>query len=134
MRTFLALLGGLSFLPVLTPAGTAIRAGRFPVYNHHTRAHFENGTQRHRFAHSGYYYFTGVSWVFVVVPDAGVGVGDDVYQAVDDSGDTYPYAEPTSNPNIVISPFAPNYMVDVSGIPPGAKVKDPVSGQIFLRP
>ena len=60
--------------------------------------------------------------------------GDIVYQGVDLSDDIYPYAERTSDPNIVISPFAPNALISVDGIPPGAKVRDPVSEQIFLRP
>ncbi len=48
--------------------------------------------------------------------------------------DVYPYAIPTSNPDVVISPFALNNLVNVSGVPPGAKVRDPVSEEIFLRP
>ena len=44
------------------------------------------------------------------------------------------HAIPTSNPDIVISPFALNNLVDVTGIPSGARVRDPVSEEIFLRP
>ena len=60
--------------------------------------------------------------------------GDFVYRGREVSDDVYPYAIPTSNPDIVISPFALNNLVDVTGIPSGARVRDPVSEEIFLRP
>jgi hypothetical protein len=34
----------------------------------------------------------------------------------------------------VINPFALNNLVNVAGISPGARVGDPVSEEIFLRP
>jgi hypothetical protein len=78
-----------------------------------------------------------VNWVFapVTFPYGGLAVnGDFVYRGQEVSDDVYPYAIPTSNPDIVISPFALNNLVDVTGIPSGARVRDPVSEEIFLRP
>jgi hypothetical protein len=45
-----------------------------------------------------------------------------------------PYATPTSDPDIVISPYAPNAAIDVTDIPQGAEVQDPVTNLIFLNP
>ena len=47
-----------------------------------------------------------------------------------------PYAKPVpGKPGFVFSPFDPNGgYVDVKGIAPGTKVKDPYSGKIFLVP
>jgi hypothetical protein len=61
---------------------------------------------------------------------------DTVYQAQvapQDPG-SIPYATPTSDPEIVISPYEPNATISVVGIPHGAKVQDPVSNQLFLNP
>jgi hypothetical protein len=44
------------------------------------------------------------------------------------------YAAPTSDPDIVISPYEPYAIINVAGIPQGAKVLDPVSNQVFLNP
>jgi hypothetical protein len=134
MRTFLVFFSALALLPALAPAGPGY-AGRLPLHNH--RVHFANGMRSSRLAHRGYYYFNGLNWAFVplVIPYGGLALSSDfVYQGVDISDDIYPYAQPTSDPNIVISPFAPNALIAVGGIPPGAKVRDPVSEQIFLRP
>jgi len=49
--------------------------------------------------------------------------GDFVYRGREVSDDVYPYAIPTSNPDIVISPFALNNLVDVTGIPSGARLE-----------
>jgi hypothetical protein len=78
-----------------------------------------------------------VNWVFapVAFPYGGFALnGDFVYQGRRVDNDVYPYAIPTDNPDIVISPFALNNLVYVSGVPPGARVRDPVSEEIFLRP
>jgi hypothetical protein len=78
-----------------------------------------------------------VNWVFAPVAYAygELAVHDDiVYRGQEVSDDVYPYAIPTSNPDLVISPFALNNLVDVTGIPSGARVRYPVSEEIFLRP
>jgi hypothetical protein len=132
MRIVLLLGGALAFFPILTLAGPR-DTGR--AHNH--RAHFTTGI---RWAHSGYrgyYWSNGVNWVAapLAFPYGGLGVNSDfVYQGQEVYDDVYPYAIPTTNPDIVISPFALNNLVDVSGIPPGARVRDPVSEEIFLRP
>jgi hypothetical protein len=134
MRTVLLLVSALTLFPALAPAGPRY-TGRLPIRNH--RLHFATGTRWSRCACTGYYNFSGVNWTFVPVTIQYGGLatsGDFVYQARDISDDVYPYAQPTSSPNVVISPFAPNTLLDVSGIPPGAKVRDPVSEEIFLRP
>jgi YMGG-like Gly-zipper len=46
----------------------------------------------------------------------------------------YPVAEWSGQPGLVISPYPPNRLVDVRGIPHGAKVLDPASNRIFLKP
>jgi hypothetical protein len=39
------------------------------------------------------------------------------------------------NPDLVISPFAPESgYVDVTGFPSGSEVEDPYTGKIFLTP
>ena len=63
--------------------------------------------------------------------------GDDtVYQgqAAPQNAESLPYATPTSDPNIVISPYEPHATISVAGIPHGAEVQDPVSNLVFLNP
>jgi hypothetical protein len=137
MRTSLLLASALALFPTLTRAGRH-DAGR--VQNHQAQNHWAPFATRIRWAHSvdrGFYCFNGVNWVFapVAFPYGGLAVnGDIVYQGQEVSDDVYPCAIPTSNPDIVISPFALNNLVDVTGIPSGARVRDPVSEEIFLRP
>jgi hypothetical protein len=50
------------------------------------------------------------------------------------NGETLPYATPTSDPDVVISPYAPHVAIDVAGIPHGAEVQDPASNLVFLNP
>ncbi|RYD61504.1 MAG: hypothetical protein EOP83_16860 [Verrucomicrobiaceae bacterium] len=47
---------------------------------------------------------------------------------------TYPDAKRTSNPNQVISPYAPYNVIDVEGFKNGALAKDPSNGKIFRVP
>jgi hypothetical protein len=131
MKIVLSLAGALALLPTLGLAGPRDN-GRVQ----HRRVHFVTAV---RWAHSGYhgcYYFNGASWVVSPIgyPYAGLFNRNYVYQGVEVDSDVYPYAIPTGNPDVVISPFALNNLVDVSGIPSGAKVRDPVSEEIFLRP
>lgn len=46
----------------------------------------------------------------------------------------YPFARRTGTPGYVYSPYPPNRIVDVRGIPRGALVRDPSSGGVFRRP
>lgn len=46
----------------------------------------------------------------------------------------YPVARWSGTPGLVISPYPPHNLVDVRGIPPGARVRDPSTGGIFIRP
>ena len=68
--------------------------------------------------------------------DYDAGGDDTVYQTQDIAPNTaiLPYATPTSDPDIVISPYAPNAAIDVTDIPQGAEVQDPVTNLIFLNP
>jgi hypothetical protein len=134
MRTLLVLFSALFLLADLILAGPGY-PGRFPMQNRRVR--FSAATRWPRFAQHGYYHYNGMHWVFVpwVGSYGGLPFGSgSVYQGVDVSDDIYPYAQPTADPDIVVSPFAPNALIDVSGIPPGSKVRDPVTEQIFLRP
>ena len=47
---------------------------------------------------------------------------------------SYPVAEPTNRRGFVTSPFPPYHLIDVRGIPRGAKVADPSNGRIFINP
>jgi predicted small secreted protein len=46
----------------------------------------------------------------------------------------YPVARPSGTPGLVVSPYPPHNLVDVRAIPPGARVRDPSTGGIFIRP
>jgi hypothetical protein len=132
MKIVLLLGGALGFFSTLTLAGPR-DAGR--AQNH--RVHFATGIRWAHSAYRGYYCFNGANWMFapVAFPYGGLAVnGDFVYRGREVSDDVYPYAIPTSNPDVVISPFALSNLVNVGGVPPGARVRDPVSEEIFLRP
>ncbi|MCU0779911.1 MAG: hypothetical protein MUF04_02285 [Akkermansiaceae bacterium] len=47
---------------------------------------------------------------------------------------TYPVARPSGKPGIVVSPYDPNKLIDVSGFPSGKRVKDRDTGEIFIVP
>ena len=132
MKIVLLLGGALGLFSTLTLAGPR-DAGR--AQNH--RMHFATGIRWAHSAYRGYYCFNGANWLFapVAFPYGGLAVnGDFVYRGREVSDDVYPYAIPTSNPDVVISPFALSNLVNVGGVPPGARVRDPVSEEIFLRP
>ncbi|MGJ8634862.1 MAG: hypothetical protein ACSHX7_13175 [Luteolibacter sp.] len=46
----------------------------------------------------------------------------------------YPTAQGTSNPNQVLSPYAPYNVIDVEGFRTGQLAKDPSNGKIFRVP
>ncbi len=46
----------------------------------------------------------------------------------------YPYARPSEYPGYVLSPYRPHNLIDVRGIPPGARVMDPSCDRVFLNP
>lgn len=46
----------------------------------------------------------------------------------------YPWARPSGTPGLVVSPYPPNRLVDVRGIPHGALVRDPSTGGVFRKP
>ena len=45
-------------------------------------------------------------------------------QVAPQDAESLPYATPTSDPDIVISPYEPHAIINVTGIPQGAKVRD----------
>ncbi len=46
----------------------------------------------------------------------------------------YPMGRPTRRYGFVTSPYRPYNLIDVRGIPGGAKVEDPSAGRIFINP
>ena len=46
----------------------------------------------------------------------------------------YPVAQRTETPGYVYSPYGNHAIIDVRGVPRGARVKDPSTGGVFLRP
>jgi len=134
MRIVLSLVGvgALAVFPTLTVARP-----RDAGWTQTHRVHFVNGIHWAHSPYGAHYYFNGVSWVVTpqAFPYGGLPLnGDLIYQGHEVSDDVYPYAIPTADPDIVISPFALNNLVNVAGVPPGARVRDPVSEEIFLRP
>ena len=61
---------------------------------------------------------------------------DTVYQGqvAPQDAENLPYVTPTSDPDIVISPYEPHASMSVAGIPHGATVHDPVSNLFFRSP
>ncbi len=73
----------------------------------------------------------------------GAGVGALIGAAIDADqrgyyegreADYYPYGSRTGRKGILRSPYPPNALVDVRGIPRGALVRDPATGRPFRRP
>lgn len=56
----------------------------------------------------------------------------DEYDSYSDRG--YPVATPTNRPGFVTSPYRPYNLIDVRGIPGGAKVVDPSCQRVFINP
>lgn len=50
------------------------------------------------------------------------------------TAENYPVGRPTSTRGMVISPYRPYNLVDVKGIPSGAKVVDPSTNKVFINP
>ncbi len=48
--------------------------------------------------------------------------------------DEHPVAQPTANPNHVISPYSPFNVINVEGFRSGQLAKDPSNGKIFRIP
>lgn len=46
----------------------------------------------------------------------------------------YPFGRRSGTPGLVYSPYPPHRLIDVSGIPHGALVRDPSTGGVFRRP
>jgi hypothetical protein len=46
----------------------------------------------------------------------------------------YPVARPTNRYGFVTSPYAPYHLIDVRGIPSGARVVDPSNDLVFINP
>ncbi len=99
----------------------------------HFVARSDNGVQRH--------FHYGIGGVVIFDPlvygsyyDSPA--DDTVYQGqvAPQDGESLPYAAPTSNPDVVISPYEPYATIGVAGIPHGAEVQDPVSNLVFLNP
>jgi hypothetical protein len=116
------------------PQWGAINRG-VPHHADHTRFGFGYGGYR-GWHHQWRCAYIGGSLVFIDPFVYGTNGSDDTdYQGQEaEQGASLPYATPTSAPSIVISPYPPNAHIDVSGIPRGAKVQDPVSGEVFLNP
>ena len=47
---------------------------------------------------------------------------------------SYPRGTPTSRSGYVRSPYYPNNLIDVSGVPRGARVIDPSTDRVFINP
>jgi hypothetical protein len=122
-------------------------AGPQPVrgYIHHDSAFRSHSASTHFIARSGdgnhrrFHYGTGGVIVFDP-PDDGsdYALPDDstVYQgqATPQDMGNMPYATPTPDPDVVISPYEPHATISVAGIPRGAQVRDPISKLVFLNP
>lgn len=49
-------------------------------------------------------------------------------------GSGYPMGRPSDHRGFVYSPYGAQRLIDVRGIPRGAKVQDPSTGRIFINP
>ena len=46
----------------------------------------------------------------------------------------YPIAQRTGRKGVVLSPYSPYHEIDVTGIPHGARVRDPSCNRLFINP
>jgi hypothetical protein len=133
---FLAMFTGMA-----AEAGTQATRGHFQRVSafrpHLGGAHFiarsGNGLQRHfHYGIGGVVIFDPLVYgSYYDLPD-----NDSVYQGqvAPQDAESLPYATPTSDPDVVISPYEPHAPISVAGIPQGAEVQDPVSNLVFLNP
>ncbi|MDB6152493.1 MAG: hypothetical protein JWL90_946 [Chthoniobacteraceae bacterium] len=56
------------------------------------------------------------------------------YDGYSEGRSRYPFGQPTRRYGFVESPYRPYHIIDVRGIPSGAKVVDPSSDRIFINP
>jgi hypothetical protein len=134
-----------AFLAVFTVMTAEAGPQRGRSYIHHDSAFRSQSSLTHFIARSGndfhrrFHYGSGGVIIFDP-PDYGGDYGlpddDTVYQGAvaPQDAESLPYATPTSDPEIVISPYEPHTTISVAGIPHGAKVQDPVSNLVFLNP
>jgi hypothetical protein len=114
-------------------------------YFHHDSAFRSHSGTTHFIARSGngnhrrFHFGTGGVIIFDP-PDDGsdYSLPDDgtVYQGQEAPQDigNIPYGTPTSDPEVVISPYEPHPTISVAGLPHGAQVWDPLSRLFFLNP
>jgi hypothetical protein len=114
-------------------------------YYHHDSAFRSHSSATHFIArsrdgnHRRFHYGPG-GVIVLDPPDDGSDYGlsddsevDQEQEAPQDIGNM-PYATPTSDPELVISPYEPHGVISVAGIPHGAQVWDPLSKLFFLNP
>jgi hypothetical protein len=110
---------------------------------HHDSAFRSGSVATHFTARSGngfhrrFHYGTGGVVIFDDFgSDYGLPGDDPVYQGqvAPQDAESLPYATPTSDPDIVISPYDPHATISVAGVPHGAQVLDPISNLVFLNP
>ena len=109
--------------------------GDFAARSHSSAPHFiaRSGNDLHRRFHYG----AGGAVIFDDdASDSGLPDDNTVYQGevAPQDAESLPYAMPTSDPDIVISPYEPHATISVVGVPHGAKVQDPISNLVFLNP
>jgi hypothetical protein len=125
----------------------AAEAGPQPSrsYSHHGSGFRSPSAGTHFIARAGndfhrrFHYGTGGVVIFDPLDngsDYGAPDNDTVYQGqvAPQDAESLPYATPTSDPTLVISPYEPHATINVVGIPHGAQVQDPVSNMVFLNP
>ncbi|MEQ1859758.1 MAG: YMGG-like glycine zipper-containing protein [Chthoniobacteraceae bacterium] len=55
-------------------------------------------------------------------------------QGYDDGRSGYPHGRYSNQRGFVVSPYSPNHVIDVRGIPRGARVLDPSCDRVFINP